>query len=698
MRDPIMHEDRATVPSRAGNTTNARLTSRPSPRIFILALLAPLLIVLAACGGPLTGPPDRAELPSPLVPAGQWESVDIGGPTHEGETAIGDDSLVVLASGEDVWSTSDSFRYIYQELRGDGVLTVRVDSMLAPNEWTKVGVMVREDLGASARNAFLLLTNSNGVLFQRREAVGATTDDVLPDGTYMRDFVASAPWWLRLERKGDEFVAWHSPDGLEWRELGRLTLDLPEDALIGMAVTSRDPDAIAKAVFSKVELGGVNEGNSAPVQEPDQPIIAPVPIVPVVGPTVSASYSRSDEVFPNPERGWQGSGDSRNYASIRANGYTLVRQYIRLDNYRMSALPQSLLNDLASELAALRQNGLKIVLRFSYNFGQEPDAPLNYVLQHIQQLTPVVREYSDVIAVLQAGFIGAWGEWHSSTNNLLTLDSRRAITNGLLDMMPASRMIEIRAPYHASDLYPNPVNASNAFSGSDVSRVGQVNDCFLSTDSDAGTYSSQADRDYVQAVSQFTVMGGETCAMAGLTNRNDGATAIEELARYHWDYLGRNFYTPIIDKWIAQGYYDEISRRLGYRYVMLDAQAQASANAGETYSLNLNIRNEGFGKLYNPRPLNIVLKPHGGGTPITLRAYNDARAVLPLAGNTTNLPITVQLPRTIPSGTYDVHLALPDDASNLANDNRYAIRMANNNVWDTSNGGTNNLNLALNVP
>lgn len=657
--------------------------------------LTSIALFLTACGSQTTTTrreeptPPSEKPPEPAV--SEWLSVDIGS-SFVGDTVAEDGSLVVVASGVDVWSTSDSFRFIYHPLSGDGSLTVRVDDMSAPNEWTKVGVMVREDLGAAARNAFLLLTDFNGVLFQRREVVGGVTDDVLPDGTYMRDYVALAPWWLRLERQGDLLVAWHSQDGREWRELGRVTLAMPDDVFIGMAVTSRDPDAVAKAIFSNVALTQDDNDNTL------TPTPNPTPVVPITGPTVSASFSRSDEVFPNPERGWQGSSDSRGYAGIRAAGYTLVRQYVRLDDYRTSALPQSLLNNLASELAALRQNGLKIVLRFSYNFGEQPDAPLNYVLQHIQQLTPVVREYSDVIAVLQGGFIGAWGEWHSSTNNLLTLQSRTAITNALLDMLPESRMMEIRYPYRASDMFPTPVNASNAFDGSDVSRVGQVNDCFLTDQGDGGTYTSQADRDYVAAVTTYTVMGGETCALGGLNSRNDGGNAVAELERYHWDYLGRDFWTPVIDKWVSQGYYDEISRRLGYRYVMLDAQAQASVTAGQTYSLNINMRNEGFGKLYNPRPLNIVLKPRNGGAAITLRAYDDARTVLPLAGETRAIPITVRLPSNIASGTYDVHVALPDAAANLANDNRYAIRIANTNTWSTSDGGTNSLNLTLNIP
>jgi len=257
-------------------------------------------------------------------------------------------------------------------------------------------------------------------------------------------------------------------------------------------------------------------------------------------------------------------------------------------------------------------------------------------------------------------------------------------------------MLQIRYPYRASDLYPQPVSVSTSFTGADVSRVGQKNDCFLTNSHDSGTYTSYADRAYVEAVSTYTVMGGETCALGGLNSRNDGANAVAELERYHWDYLGREFYAPVIDKWIQQGYYDEISRRLGYRYVMRSATAQANVAPGQTYSLSLDVENEGFGKLYNPRPMNIVLRPRNGGASITLRAYNDARAVLPLAGESREIPLTVQIPNDLPSGEYDVHLELPDASPNLSDDPRYSIRMANEGVWD-SGSGTNSLGLTVHV-
>jgi len=409
--------------------------------------------------------------------------------------------------------------------------------------------------------------------------------------------------------------------------------------------------------------------------------------VPITGPTVAASYQRSSADFSNPERGFHGTANDRDaYSSEAGKGHTLVRRYVRLDDYRYSSIPSSVLDDLDRDLAALRDHGLKVILRFSYNFGFDADAPLDRVLQHIEQVAPLLQEHTDVIAVLQAGFIGAWGEWHNSTNDLTDFDARQAITSALLDAMDESRMIQIRYPYRARDLFPTPPSASSAFDGSDASRVGQVNDCFVSTGSDGGTFTSDADYTYMEDVTRYTVMGGETCQIAGLNDRNDGANAADQLERFHWDYLNEDFYTPIIDKWKTQGYYDEIRRRLGYRYVLRETVAEAATQAGDTLSLNIEMQNEGYGKLYNPRPIDLVLRPVGGGSSVTLRANDDARTVLPGPGETRVVSLTVRVPSTVPAGSYDVHLSLPDAADRLADDPRYAVRLANDGVWNASTG------------
>jgi hypothetical protein len=619
-------------------------------------------------------------------PSNAWTSIDVGsvGVVGDAESDAGGQRIVVRAAGTDVWNLEDGFRFTYQELHGDGALTVRVDDIAAANEWTKVGVMVREDLAPGARNAFMLLTESFGAVFQARLETGGVTDDTLPGGYVMRTPEPVAPWWLRIERQDATLIGSHSADGSEWTELGRITVDLPARVLIGTAVTSRNPDAIATGAFSNVVVHRASGDDDTSL-----------PPVPIVGPTNRAAYTASLENFPNPERGWYTGGSPANYARAASGGYRLVMRYVRLDDYRNSALPQGFLDQLSADLSGLRAHGLKVVLRFTYNFGFTSDAPRDRVLQHIDQLAPVLRAHTDVIAVLQAGFIGAWGEWHSSTNGLLTQSNRQSIANALLGAMDASRMIQIRTPYHARDIFALPT-ATTAFSGSASARVGQVNDCFLTNASDAGTFISAADWTYAEAVSRYTVQGGETCDVGGLNSRNDGANAVTEMARFHYDYLNIEYWGSIISKWRNQGHFDEISRRLGYRYVMIESTAQATVAAGGTYSLNLALRNDGFGKLYNPRPIQVVLRPVAGGAPVSLRANDDARRILPLGGESRNLPLTVRVPANLPAGRYEVFLALPDAAPSLAGDARYAVRFANDGTWDATTGW-NALGLELDV-
>jgi hypothetical protein len=262
---------------------------------------------------------------------------------------------------------------------------------------------------------------------------------------------------------------------------------------------------------------------------------------------------------------------------------------------------------------------------------------------------------------------------------------RTTITNALLDAVPEDRMIQIRYPRYVRVQFTAPT-AANAFGGSDDARVGLKNDCFLSTSNDGGTFTNDADIAYFEAASRWTVTGGETCQIAGVSERNDGANAVREMERFHYDYLNSYFYAPILDKWRSQGYYDEISRRLGYRYVLQGTIAEAATQPGDTFSLAIDVGNEGFGKLYNPRPIEIVLRPAGGGSDVRLRASNDARDVLPGPGEERTVGLTVAIPDGLPTGTYDVFLALPDAAGTLADDPRYAIRVANQGVWDAASG------------
>ena len=198
----------------------------------------------------------------------------------------------------------------------------------------------------------------------------------------------------------------------------------------------------------------------------------------------------------NPERGFRFDGDinpESNFATYyEALGITLVHSYVRLDDYREVDLSQDFLDDLEAGFANMRNSGIKTVLRFSYNFGpypdSEPDASKAQILRHIEQLRPILQNNADVIAWMQAGFIGAWGEWHTSTNGLDNLEDKQEILFALLDALPETRMIQVRYPSDIIDMFPEVLSGEQAFTQTQQARVGFHNDCFVSSDTDVGTY------------------------------------------------------------------------------------------------------------------------------------------------------------------------------------------------------------------
>lgn len=221
----------------------------------------------------------------------------------------------------------------------------------------------------------------------------------------------------------------------------------------------------------------------------------------------------------NPERGFHEFVDLRTVdadtlAGALAAGRAVIYGRVLIPEYRDKALDDALLAEVQAGFDLVRQHGMKVVPRFHYADAiDEPDAPLDRILGHIDQLAPLLQANADVILTLQAGFIGAWGEWHSSQNGLDAPGPRKAILDALLAALPASRTITVRRPSFKEDAYGGPLSLDTAHDGSALARVGHVNDCFLASDDDFGTYQLAGEKDYAIADSSFVTVGGETCAL-----------------------------------------------------------------------------------------------------------------------------------------------------------------------------------------
>lgn len=238
----------------------------------------------------------------------------------------------------------------------------------------------------------------------------------------------------------------------------------------------------------------------------------------------AATYTADNATaFPNPERGYHDryeiiddpsvndyasastsiagfNPDSldRTFARAKAAGNTLIHSYIHLDKYTdVDQLPQALLDNLASGLAAIRTAGLKVVLRPAYAWANSTSVPEARILGHIAQLNAVITANADVVDHLEAGWLGAWGEWHDSQYtdpfNRDQADTRYRVVKKILDTTPASIPVALRYPIFVKEILELPVpSGTTALTTADRDRLGFHNDCFLSDYNDMGTYDNNS--------------------------------------------------------------------------------------------------------------------------------------------------------------------------------------------------------------
>ena len=190
-------------------------------------------------------------LPSP------WVTTDVGAVAATGSASYATGTFTVNGSGADIWGTADEFRFVYQPINGDVTIVARVASLSNTDPWAKAGVMIRASTATGSQHAFTMVSVSNGLHFQRRITTNGTSDDT-------GGISGSAPYWVRLQRSGNNFTSSVSTDGTNWTTLGTaVSIAMGSSVQVGLAVTSHNDGTLAAATFTNVTLttGG---GNQAP--------------------------------------------------------------------------------------------------------------------------------------------------------------------------------------------------------------------------------------------------------------------------------------------------------------------------------------------------------------------------------------------------------------------------------------------------
>jgi type II secretory pathway pseudopilin PulG len=201
---------------------------------------------------------------------GCWQDEDIGAVAAVGSASFASDIWTVVGSGVDIWDYTDEFHYVYQALSGDGQIVARVRSITNTDPWAKAGVMIRETLTGGSKHAMMVVTPGNGTAFQRR----TTTDGI---STHTAGSVVTAPYWVKLIRRGNTLTGYESPNGAVWTQVGSDTVTMASSVYIGLCVTSHNDGALCTADFNNVSFLTYDGFNEAKRSSDGASIDVPIP-------------------------------------------------------------------------------------------------------------------------------------------------------------------------------------------------------------------------------------------------------------------------------------------------------------------------------------------------------------------------------------------------------------------------------------
>lgn len=188
------------------------------------------------------------------LPSG-WSSTDIGSVGAAGSATYSGGVFTVAGAGADIWGSADAFRFAYTTLSGDGSIVAQVASEDYVASWTKAGVMLRETLDPSSKQALMLVSPGKGLAFQRRvQTAGLSTSTSGGAGT--------APYYVKLTRTGSTIAASISPDGSNWTLVGTDTISMASTIYVGLAVSSHVTGTVAKATFAGTTVARAPTGTA----------------------------------------------------------------------------------------------------------------------------------------------------------------------------------------------------------------------------------------------------------------------------------------------------------------------------------------------------------------------------------------------------------------------------------------------------
>jgi autotransporter-associated beta strand protein len=173
---------------------------------------------------------------------------DIGNPVIASTVTVTTNGINVSSSGYNIGGTSDQFNFEYQFQTGNFDVAVNLAGLGLSSLWAQAGLMARASLAAGGPFAAALATpGMNGDSFADRTA---TNGAAVTSGNFPVNYPHT---WLRLNRVGNVFTGFGGYDGTNWTQLGSVTIAMPNQIYLGLAVASDNTNQTDTAQFLDYE-------------------------------------------------------------------------------------------------------------------------------------------------------------------------------------------------------------------------------------------------------------------------------------------------------------------------------------------------------------------------------------------------------------------------------------------------------------
>jgi len=440
-------------------------------------------------------------------------------------------------------------------------------------------------------------------------------------------------------------------------------------------------------------------------------------------------------------------------AKYVADSVSLSQSYFYLTYLIGKELSEENFRTMQAYFDELQKQGKKAVLRFAYErdfMGRSPVGPTGeQILAHLDQLKPFLEKNKDLILVVQAGMIGAWGEWHSSVQGLENSEeTKAAVLEKLLSVVPAERNVQVRLPEFKNLLKDKP----------ELYKRLSFHDDFIVIRPDrwdADMHEGTPKFDQIVAESPYLVVDGELpwgfwsvgadpdSPSAGWII--DGMQAARRLFLQHYTSLSiiHNYkeqhpnnrfdennppeysmvvwkktmitedsllqhHMPVSDSYfrkkdgtkVKRNMFDYIRDHLGYRIELQSLQLPSKFVSGKENVLKLSLKNRGFATVFGEHPVYFVLIDDAGevtefptdANPKNWQPFEPKDSAYTSLMHTVD--VSLELPASVTAGTYKLGLWIPDGSERLRYNPRYAIHCANGDTdWWISKDGKYGVNV-----